>query len=155
MATLHAPDLGDISYTDNDLYEFPEGLIGLEELKHFVLIERGEKFGQLFSIEDPSISFIVTEPCTWDLHMAFDLSAEHRKMIGAETAEDLWILYIANLPEGHPEKMTLNLHGPLVINLKNHKAVQQTIQAHQLFGKEDTIMLSTDDSAHLMGHLRD
>ncbi len=152
---LETKEMGDISYTERDTYDFDHGLIGLPDLKHFVLVEKNEQFAILQSIDDPDISFMVTEPDNWELHMEIELASENIKHLDYQQDDELWIMYIAHMPEGHPEKMSMNLHGPLVINLRNHKGVQQVLHARNRFDNQESMCLSTDDSKHHLGHLQE
>jgi flagellar assembly factor FliW len=41
---------------------------------------------------------------------------------GSETPFELYV--VVNIPKGSPEKMTANLIGPILINIRNSQAVQ-------------------------------
>lgn len=157
MATkqLKTKDMGEISYTERDTFTFETGLIGLPDLKHFVLLEKNEKFGILQSIEDPDMNFLVTEPTVWNLHMSFQLDPQNMEHVQYKEGNELWVLYIVHLPDGKPEKMSMNLSGPLVINLANHMGVQQVTHAPMEIDKDKVMCLQTDEALHHMGHLRE
>ena len=55
---------GEVSYEADQILQFPEGLIGLDQLQRF-LVMPNRKEGPLFwiqSVDDPDFAFVVTDP---------------------------------------------------------------------------------------------
>lgn len=151
MKTIHSKELGDVKYEDKDMFCFPEGLVGLPELKNFVFVEHDDKFGALQSVEDPELFFVITEPSTWDLHMKLEITDGNADILQLQDHHDAWIMYIAHMPNWHPEKMSLNLSGPLIINMKNRTGVQQIVHAHSSDDDHTCIEVLTDECMHVIG----
>ena len=55
---------GAVSITDEDVIHFPEGLLGFNELRRFILLDDpiDEIFAWLQSCEEPGIAFPLLEP---------------------------------------------------------------------------------------------
>jgi flagellar assembly factor FliW len=73
--TLRTPDFGDISFSGNHIFTFPEGLHGFEQLTSFILIaeEATEPFKWLISTENPAIGFPLVSP--WHIDHEFTLGS--------------------------------------------------------------------------------
>ncbi len=87
-----------------DVLTFPEGLVGLDHLRLFVLLddERVTPCRWLQSIDEPDLSFLVVDPRLVDPSYAPDLP-------GGE----LWSIISLRQP---PEQSTANLLAPVVID---------------------------------------
>ncbi len=55
---------GKIEIVDEDILLFPKGLIGLEKLKRYTLLDssKGDSIQWLQSLDDPAVAFLVSEP---------------------------------------------------------------------------------------------
>ena len=148
---LKTSKYGEITYQDRDIFRFPEGLLGLPDLHTFVLMEKDERFDILQSVDNPDISFTVTEPAVLDLHMNFKMMEDDANKIHLKDKQDLWILDIVNIPEDHPEKMSVNIAEPICINYKNHIGIQESIHAPSSYDLDHCLDICTDDGKHLIG----
>lgn len=61
---IHTSRFGAVSLTSEDVIQFPEGLLGFNELRRFVLLDdpTDEIFAWLQSCEEPGIAFPLLEP---------------------------------------------------------------------------------------------
>ncbi len=98
---------GSISYREEDVLHFEDGLIGFPSEQRFVLVSSSDSsaFHWLQSLDSPDLAFLVTEPRQFfPEYEPFTLEAT-----------DL-LLSTVNIPHGCPEEMTLNLVGPILID---------------------------------------
>jgi flagellar assembly factor FliW len=129
MPELKTTNFGTISYSPDSVFEFPTGLPGFEERRQFVPVQNQRSAPILFlqSLEVPSLCFItmpvwVVDP-QYHLQMseqdleALGFPVEHDPVVG----EDVLCLAVLSIRESGP---TANLLAPVVVNLKNHRAVQ-------------------------------
>jgi flagellar assembly factor FliW len=116
---------GELDIRDDEILEFPEGMIGFSDKKRFIIHEHhpGSPFNWLQSLDDGSLAFIVvkTDAFMTDYRPTFpqaDLNA-----LGLSSVEEAQIYVIVVVPED-PQKMYANLLGPVVINSGSRVARQ-------------------------------
>lgn len=121
---------GAISFTEKDLILLPEGMIGLSQLKNFVLIEHkpGSPFQWLQSVDEPAISFLIVAPGQYvqDYNPIIPTMVVDALEI---TEESPYLVYtVVSIPKGKPEEMSLNLAGPILINVETRKGAQVVLE---------------------------
>jgi flagellar assembly factor FliW len=111
---------------------FPDGLLGLPHCQHFVLSAYKPEDGSatpffLLQCQDEDISFPLIEPrlCVADYH--FTVNADVLAYLKANTAEELSTLAIVTVRD-HMEDTTMNLQGPLVMNLHGQLGLQFVLE---------------------------
>ncbi len=132
---------GEVEINDDLIFDFIEPILGYEELSKYTLldIESDSPFKWLQSTTNPEVSFAVSIPAFFNINYEFSIPEETTKKIDLYDTEDLLILNIVNIPKNNPEAATINLLGPLVINIKTKKALQFVLNSdkysvrHRLF----------------------
>ena len=104
---------------------FPAGLIGFPDLKHFRLFEpKGAyPFKFLQAIQSEEYSFVCIDIGAIQPDAQVPLSEEDARFLAAEKPDDVIILALVVIPEDL-RQMTANLAGPLVINKVTMKGRQ-------------------------------
>jgi flagellar assembly factor FliW len=122
---LTTPRFGVVAYTKSDLYRFPKGLVGLPDLKRFVMLTLDDSaiFRCLQSVDDPARAFVVVDPILARADYRVAIDATIAEEIGLADLADAVVLAIAVVPED-VTRTTLNLKGPLVINTRTRTGVQ-------------------------------
>jgi flagellar assembly factor FliW len=117
IQTVH---FGEIEIDDEKVFSFPNGLPGLEEDKRFTLLSRGEEqpIRSLQSIDHWEIALPVVDPFQLLPSYECDLLEDDIAALSIDSPEDVLTLGVLVIPK-EPEKMTINLVAPLIINLKN------------------------------------
>jgi flagellar assembly factor FliW len=119
---------GEIEIADEKIVTFENGIIGFPEMKRFALLhdeEKGTDVGIRFlqSLDEPAFAMPVMNP----LIVKPDYNPEVEDQLLAELGEispdDLLVLVTVSIP-GDIQKMSVNLQGPIVINVEKHKACQ-------------------------------
>lgn len=110
---------GMVEYNEEDILTFPQGLMGLPAMKRFLILEHkpGSPFRWLQSLDEPSMSLLVCDPWAYVADYSPQLRETDETDLAMTDSEARMILATASIPPGKPEGMTLNLLGPLVINL--------------------------------------
>ena len=131
--TIQTTRFGSVELTSDDMIFFPEGLLGFNELRRFVLLDdpTDEIFAWLQSCEEPGVAFPLLEPelfmANYTIHLTkYDLEA--LKLASSEGTRCFSIITIPN----DPTQMTANLKAPIVINLKERLARQCVLQENSL-----------------------
>jgi flagellar assembly factor FliW len=116
---------GTIEVADDQLIEFPNGIIGFPDAKHFLILEHGENtpLRWLQAVERPELALVIIDP----LPIVEDYPIER---IRKETAdlelgdeEELAVAAVMTLPPA-PQTPTVNLLAPIVIGVERRRGKQ-------------------------------
>ncbi|MGE4157661.1 MAG: flagellar assembly protein FliW [Planctomycetota bacterium] len=111
-------------------YLFPLGLLGLEELRRFCLVPHpgGAALQWLQSMESADVAFPVCDPRRFvaDYHVALKIS--ELTPLALSTLEEAQVLAILRVP-AKPDKPTLNLLGPLILNPARRLGMQYVVNS--------------------------
>ncbi len=119
---------GEIEYDPEKTIHFPEGLIGLENLRDFIVMPN-RKQGPLFwiqSVDDPDLAFVVTDPTNFFLDYRVLPSEEERRKLRISESDDCFVLSIVTVPPSR--EITLNLAAPLLFAPKTSRALQVILE---------------------------
>lgn len=123
---------GKVDIPQDEIISFPEGLIGFPDSKRFALlgIDGESPFLWLQSLDDKDLAFAVTDPWIFNHEYDFLLSTTAKKnlqIVNTEDEKKVRVLVIATIP---PDLTlaSLNLKGPIIINLDQKLAMQLIIQ---------------------------
>lgn len=127
MKTIHTR-FGEIEYDPSNILHFPEGLIGLDQLKHF-LVMPNKKEGPLFwiqCVDDPAFAFVVTDPTNFFADYVVLPDADERLKLGIDKNETCFVLAIVSVSE--EKEITLNLSGPILYAPESNKGLQVILE---------------------------
>lgn len=140
--------LGELNIDEENILHFPDGLLGFESHKEFVLLDVPDNpyFKFLQDIKNDYISFLLVNP--WDFFGSYDVELvdEGLLKIGlSPDAENQMAVFSIVTLGGDFKKSTSNLLAPIVINLQDRKGKQFVLNdskyttKHMLFpeGKVD------------------
>jgi flagellar assembly factor FliW len=119
---------GEVEIAEEKILEFPNGIIGFPELKHFTLIhdeEQGTDAGirYLQSLEEPAFAMPVMDPLIVKKDYDPQVNDELLSNLGNLTEDNIIVLVTVTVPSDLT-KMSVNLQGPIVINSDERKAAQ-------------------------------
>ena len=123
---------GTIDIEDDKIINFPNGIIGFENLKNFALIydserEERSKISWLQSMEEPLMVLPVINPLDLMDNYTPTIEDELMKNIGDPADADLLIFVTLSIPSDI-ELMTANLKAPFIINTVERKAMQVIVE---------------------------
>ena len=124
---------GTVQITKEDLIQFPEGLLGFNDLHNFVLLDdpNDEIFAWLQSCEEPSIAFPVLEPELFTDNYAVKFNKHDLASLNATSDASIRSFSIITIPED-PTQMTANMKAPVVINIQKRIGRQCVLQDSHL-----------------------
>ena len=145
---------GELDYSSEAVFHFPEGIPAFEEQTSFVFLEQSQTHPLVFmqSLVNPGLCFIAVPGLVADPTYHPDLSPEDLALLGLppqpspQTRSDILCLTLVTLSE-HADP-TVNLASPIVLNLRNHKGVQAILPSsgyslqHPLPAQEDLVPCS-------------
>ncbi len=110
--------LGSMQLPEDRVLRFPRGIIGFMGHREFTLIQLREEspFLVLQSLTDPKLGLLVVDPYNFMTEYEVVIGDADRRLLEIETREQATVLVTVTIPQGRPERTTLNLSGPIVIN---------------------------------------
>ncbi len=128
---MPAPDtfvsdlLGPITYTEDHLLRFDEGIPGFPDCRRWILIQ-GDKAGTawLQSIDLNALTFFLVDPFAFFDGFSLDLSPSEVGRLDASDSSQVAVFAIVTFPATRDEPATANLQGPIVINVAHRRAAQ-------------------------------
>jgi flagellar assembly factor FliW len=121
-----ATSRGDIEVDSSEIVHFPEGLIGFEDWTDFAILDIKDcpPFKSMLSVGEGGPDFVVIEPMLVFDDLAPLLENLPRDAAVSDTApDDMVLLSIVTLSD-RPEDITVNLKGPIVLDLRTRSARQ-------------------------------
>lgn len=123
---------GEIEISDDKIITFPNGIIGFPELKRFALLhdeEKGTQTGIRFlqSMEEPGFAMPVMDPLLVKPDYDPEVEDELLAAAGKITPENLLVLVTVTVPSDLT-RMSVNLQGPIIINIDENKACQLIVE---------------------------
>lgn len=119
---------GEVEYDPKNLLHFPAGLIGLPNLRHFIVMPN-KKEGPLFwiqSVDDADIAFVLTDPTNFFLDYLVEPDPSERQSLHMEEGDEYFALSVVTVPPD--QKITLNLAAPILFAPKSNRAIQVILQ---------------------------
>lgn len=119
---------GEVEYDPAHVLNFPEGLIGLDQLKNF-LVMPNKKQGPLFwiqCVDDPAFAFVVTDPTQFFLDYLVAPDDNERHKLGIDASGECFVLAIVSISE--EKEITLNLSGPILYAPETNKGLQVILE---------------------------
>jgi flagellar assembly factor FliW len=119
---------GEVEYDPENLLRFPEGLIGFEDLRDFIVMPN-EKEGPLFwiqSVEEPGLVFILTDPTNFFPDYGVAPDRGERQRLGLRDNEDCFVLVVVTVPPDR--RITLNLAAPILFAPASNRALQVILE---------------------------
>lgn len=122
---LSTNNFGNLSIEKENIITFEAGLLGFEELKQFVIIDVEEclPFEWLVSVEDTIVAFPILNPILFFSDYKPSLPKDDLVLLDIKKEKDVEMFCIVTLGK-KPENVTLNLKGPILVNMKNKMGKQ-------------------------------
>ena len=123
MKTLQT-NFGEVQYDPERVVHFPEGLIGFEHLRDFVVLpnEQNEVLFCLQSVEEADVAFLLINPGIFFPDYQFDLSESTLHKLGISHEDPSFIPTTSTFHQYR--QVTLNLLAPVVYTPKTDRALQ-------------------------------
>ena len=141
---INTTKFGEVEIDKSLIFEFISPIIGFNDLKKYTIIDYkpDSPFKWLQSMEDMDLTFPITLCSFFGIDYQFDIPDEEAQNLGIESADDIFVCNIANIPSSNPQGATINMLAPIIINTVNKKAMQIILKntefevRHKLFDEE-------------------
>jgi flagellar assembly factor FliW len=130
MSRLVSKYFGELDYSAEAVFQFPEGVPAFEDQTAFVFVEQPQTYPLVFmqSLVNPGLCFITVPVLVADPAYRPELSAEDLALLELppepppRAGSDILCLSMVTVSE--QADPTVNLASPIVLNLRNRKGVQ-------------------------------
>jgi flagellar assembly factor FliW len=130
MPRLVSKYFGELDYSTEAVFQFPEGIPAFEDQTAFMFVEQPQTHPLVFmqSLVNPGLCFITVSALVADPAYRPDLAAEDLALLGLspepppQAGSD--ILCLAMVTVSEQADPTVNLASPIVLNMRNRKGVQ-------------------------------
>lgn len=114
---------------EQDVLTFPNGLVGLPDLKRWILVDMKPVLPMkwLVSLDREGFRLPVTDPGFYTEAYGFEIDDGSQRIIGAVDVEDVVVMIISTVQAGG-KRITGNLSAPLIVNVKNRKGIQCVLE---------------------------
>lgn len=141
MVSIDSRRFGTIEVDETALFNFPEGLLGLEDsTRSLVLVEQEDTpYFWLHSATDPEVAFVVTDPWLFwpDYDMVIpDEVEEDLELTGPEDVGVMVLVSVRPAADGETPTVTANLLGPLVVNSSTKRGRQLVLDTSRYSARE-------------------
>lgn len=128
IVKLNTSRFGEIDIEEDKIINFPHGILGFPEIKRYIVLDHMDKpdipFKWLQALDEPDLAFVITDPLLFYPNYSPEIDEQELQELHITGLEERGIIVIVTIPHGEPEKMTANLQGPIVVNLRSREAKQ-------------------------------
>ena len=123
---------GELEVAEEQIMDFSEGLLGFPDEKKFALMEYKPEspFYILQSMTDSDLTFLMINPFAFFNDYDFNMDDALMAEIGLTADNPPTVFNIATVRD-KLENMTVNLAGPVLVNVRDRKAAQWVIEKTQ------------------------
>ncbi len=130
--------------TRRDAVRMPNGMLGFEEIKDYVLATNPEEhpFAWLQVQDNSALAFVVIDPFVALPDYQPDIPQVDVEFLKLKQADDALLLGIVTIHEG--QQATVNLKGPIIINRHTHVAKQVIIANAAMYSVTHPLSMAED-----------
>ena len=125
--TFETTRFGPVEVNSDEVYFFPQGLIGFEALKRFVLLDskKGNIIQWLQAIDDPAVAFLVSEPQSFipSFEIKYPDATSSEPVMDRDQFQQLKTLTMLSL-DRNEGVLHVHVMSPLLLDTSGRKGVQ-------------------------------
>ncbi len=122
--------LGTLRVPPDQVFTFPAGVYGFPQARRFALVGASrEGFYWLQSLDFEALTFLLVDPFRFVEGYAVDLPSDAVEQLAADEAAEVVVLGIVTLPREEGDAPTVNLQGPVALNLRTRRGVQAVVES--------------------------
>jgi flagellar assembly factor FliW len=143
---LSSKALGGMEIDESAILYLPDGLLGFEDLKRYVLVEVDEflPFLWLVSVEQPEVGFAIADPqLFYGPPYEVGLSDSDKDCLDFQTGDQVSIFVIVSITDGG-RKITANLKGPVVLDTRNRLGKQVVVYSPSYSVRQGLLTVEED-----------
>jgi len=127
---LESIRFGELEISDAQVISMPEGLVGMEEIKRFCILEESPEspVKWLQVIDRPALAFVAVNPYDFFSDYEFEVAEEDARELGLEYPGEVAVFVLLSIGTDGDNTVTANLVAPVVVNLSTNTAKQLILQ---------------------------
>jgi len=116
---------GEIEIPDKLVIQMTKPILGFEHLRKYVIIETEDfdPFRWYQAVDDPAVAFVIVNPLLFFPDYLIEVNPKEIEELKVKDLADIATYTIVTLPPDYT-KMTANLQGPILLNVKTGLAKQ-------------------------------
>lgn len=126
---IHSESYGSISVTEEQIYHFPKGIIGLPEYQEYALIQFEDAPYNILHAVDEQLSFILLPPSLAVKDYGFSIDQAAIGLLNISKPEEVATFLIVNIVD---DQMFVNLKAPVLLSMSTRKGCQFIIDDQDL-----------------------
>lgn len=128
MPKFRTVRFGELQYLEKDVIHLPEGLVGMPNLRNWLILEMGEEMPMKWfqSLDRGDFGFPVTQPYLFSDDFEIELTAAMVNRLGNKEKDNIAVLVITTVHPGGT-RVTGNLLAPLIIDTDTRRGLQMTL----------------------------
>lgn len=142
--TFHSERYGTLEISEEQIYRFEKGIIGLQEIRRYALIQLDNFPFSILHALDAQISFIVIPAAQVVDNYGFHIDDETAELLGVERPEEVETWLIVNVIE---DQVYVNLKAPVLLSPAHRSGVQFIIHDQELPIRHPLIRASKEGAA--------
>lgn len=117
---------GSVSAQDEDVIVFPNGLIGFEKTKHWIILPNrdNEDVAWLQATSQPQVALPIISPRKFIPDYKITVSKRELAALQTRTTDRIFVMLVLSKTG---KAMTANLRGPIIINLTQRIGIQTVV----------------------------
>lgn len=138
--------LGTITVHADQVFKFERGILGFPDTRTFALVRaNGEGMFWLQSTEFEALTFLLVDPFRYVEEYSVDLGPQDLGELNPDDASEMLVLSIMTLPRKKGDTATVNLQGPIALNLAMMRGRQVVLQDSPYGVRHPVQLLEKDD----------
>jgi len=123
---------GKIDIDESKIIFFTSGILGFPEAKRYILLPHpNSPFFWLQAVDVPDLAFVIIDPKVFFPDYNPRIPPEAKKELHIKDDDEICILNIVTIPKDKPEEMTVNLLGPIIVNVSRKLAKQIVLDSRR------------------------
>jgi len=123
---INSKPFGEIEIDEKEILNFPEGILGFEGYNQYIILRESDDaaFFWLQSLDDTDLAFVVINPLDVIEDYSPFVNDESLEIIEQPKEDEVGIICIVTIPQDDPDKMSVNLQGPILVHKEKKLAAQ-------------------------------
>lgn len=144
---------GDLEVADDQIINFPEGVIGFESCTRFCLVDKTPEatVWWLQSLDQPHVAFILTSPYFCEQDYQVKLSPTDMDILGINSTSQVEVAAILVIQRDQGRQITANLLAPVLINYEKRLGKQIILRDSGYSAKQPVQQVGVASSARRGG----
>jgi flagellar assembly factor FliW len=138
---------GTLEVPEDQLIDFPNGIIGFPDAKRFVILEHGENtpIRWLQAVERPELALVIIDPTPLVAEYPMERIRKEADDLGLPDDEECAVAAVVTVPPA-PKTPTVNLLAPLLMGVESRKGKQVVLHDSEYHTRHPLVFTPLEES---------